>query len=222
MAGPTDRPNFALPVFLEPCKAPKLSRLERCDLHDSPRRMHARVSPHFSRQSEAPRGPFPGSKHRPPVPQPRLHRHFPGRKRTRLPYLTCRSSTSAAFLGRETRLPTSTRRSRKEIGRVAITALQTVCGRRPRPTCGGLRERHHGDYRATWGSGAERPVDARRSLALGIRLGWVSSNERGARRSPSGWKGCDTRATTSARFLIMPSMPRGRSYLPRRRGCACT
>jgi TIR domain len=90
-----DRPNFALPVFVEDCKAPSLfANIKRCDLYglsedDASARLRGFLTP-----ATVPVGPikFPGAKKiekdstSPAVPE---HVVFPGRP------MLCRTSQSA-------------------------------------------------------------------------------------------------------------------------------
>src|SRR5262249_52489834 len=61
-AAVTDRPNFALPVFVEPCKASTLfAHLKRCDLHGlSEGDARTRLKTFLDRPAPPPRGIFPG------------------------------------------------------------------------------------------------------------------------------------------------------------------
>jgi hypothetical protein len=58
----TDRPNFAVPVFVEPCKAPTLlAHRKRCDLYGlSEADARARLKTFLEPAAQPPRGIFPG------------------------------------------------------------------------------------------------------------------------------------------------------------------
>jgi hypothetical protein len=62
-AAVTTRPNFLLPVFIEPCEAPTLfALLKRCDLHGrSEEDARACLRDFLKPAAKPPRGPYPGS-----------------------------------------------------------------------------------------------------------------------------------------------------------------
>ncbi len=74
-AAVTRRPNFALPVFIEPCESPiLLAPLKRCDLHGiTEGEARTRLKAFLDPAKKPPRGPFPGAQHhhRSRRPQPR-------------------------------------------------------------------------------------------------------------------------------------------------------
>jgi TIR domain len=59
----TAKPNFVLPVFVEPCKPPKLfAPLKRCDLHGiTEDEARARLKAFLEPAKKPTKGPFPGS-----------------------------------------------------------------------------------------------------------------------------------------------------------------
>jgi hypothetical protein len=61
-ASVTGKPNFVLPVFVEPCKAPKLfAPLKRCDLHGiTEDEARTRLKAFLDPAKKPPKGPFPG------------------------------------------------------------------------------------------------------------------------------------------------------------------
>jgi hypothetical protein len=64
-------------------------------------------------------------------------------------------------------------------GRVAITALHGLRGIGKTTLAAAYAERHRGNYRATWWIRAQSESGMRADLvALGIRLGWVSADDK--------------------------------------------
>ena len=64
-------------------------------------------------------------------------------------------------------------------GHVAITALHGLRGVGKTTLAAAYAERHRGDYRATWWIRAQTEPTMRADLvALGVRLGWVSAEEK--------------------------------------------
>jgi hypothetical protein len=159
----TDRPNFLLPVFIEPCEAPTLfAPLKRCDLYglaegDAQARLRAFLSP----AAKPPRGAFPGSKP-PPL--------FPGKAAlSNIPI-----SVPRYFLGRNEALAEITTTLARADGRAAITTLHGMRGVGKTTLAAAYAEQHRGDYRATWWVRAQTEPSMRADLvALGVRLGWV-------------------------------------------------
>jgi hypothetical protein len=81
-AAVTRRPNFALPVFVEPCEVPILfAPLKRCDLHAiTEDEARARLKAFLEPARKPPRGPFPGGARSPAAPTSTAPRPvFPGK-----------------------------------------------------------------------------------------------------------------------------------------------
>jgi len=80
-AAAKDRPNFALPVFVEPCEAPTLfAHLKRCDLHGvTEDEARARLKAFLEPAQKPPRGPFPGTGKSTVGPATTTPPPFPGR-----------------------------------------------------------------------------------------------------------------------------------------------
>jgi hypothetical protein len=99
------------------------------------------------------------------------------------------------FLGREDALGAiETALSRHE-GRVAITALHGLRGVGKTTLAAAYAERHRGDYRATWWIRAQTESTMRADLVgLGVRIGWVTADDRRSRRLLPWRNGCATRA----------------------------
>jgi hypothetical protein len=122
-----NRPNFALPVFVEDCKAPGLfANIKRCDLHglledDSRARLAA-----FMKPAVKPTGPvsFPGTAE-PARDLLKASVSFPGDPRalSNIPITIPRF-----FLGRDEVLAEVKTALAREQGRVAITALHGMRG----------------------------------------------------------------------------------------------
>jgi TIR domain len=71
-AAVTTRPNFVLPVFIEPCEAPTLlAPLKRCDLYDlGEKDARARLKSFLAPAAKPTHAPFPGSVTRAPAAFP--------------------------------------------------------------------------------------------------------------------------------------------------------
>jgi tetratricopeptide (TPR) repeat protein len=176
----TERSNFALPVFVEPCEAPRLfAPLKRCDLYgvaeqDARARLKAFLEPAIRPPHPL---PFPGgSKSRsdaapvPPSPP------FPG-KTAALTNIPIR--VPLHFLGRDDALATIEASLRRDDGRVVITALHGLRGVGKTTLAAAYAERHRANYRATWWIGAQTESTLRADLmALGVRLGWINTDEK--------------------------------------------
>ena len=172
-AAATDRPNFAVPVFVEPCKAPTLfAHLKRCDLYDlSEGDARARLKTFLEPAAKPPRGIFPGGAKAlsgmasaPPS--------FPGKAAlSNVPI-----AVPLHFMGREDALAAIETALQRYEGRVAITALHGLRGVGKTTLAAAYAERHRGDYRATWWIRAQTEptlradlVGARRAAGLGRR-----------------------------------------------------
>jgi tetratricopeptide (TPR) repeat protein len=185
-AAATERPNFAVPVFIESCEAPTLlGPIKRCDLYGlSEDEARARLVD-FLKPAAKPIGPvlFPGAKKTAAsggAQPPRAPVAFPGQT-------TARASTISNipinvprhFLGREAALAAIEAELRSNSGRVAITALHGLRGVGKTALAAAYAARRAGDYRATWWIRAETESTMRADLVgLGVRLGWVAADEK--------------------------------------------
>ena len=80
-------------------------------------------------------------------------------------------------------------------GRVAITALHGLRGVGKTTLAAAYAERHRADYRATWWIRAQTPDTSRADLvSLGVRLGWVTADEKEEPALETCATGCGTRA----------------------------
>jgi hypothetical protein len=173
-AAVTDRPNFAVPVFVEPCKAPTLfAHLKHCDLYGL---SEADARPHLKTFLEPaatpPREIFPrGAKAF--SGWPALRRRFPARPLSNVPI-----AVPLHFMGREGacryRDGAPARRGRRRhhcAARMRGVNQDDARGR----LCG----YHRSDYRATWWIRARRSPLRADLAGLGIRLGWIGADEEG-------------------------------------------
>jgi tetratricopeptide (TPR) repeat protein len=167
------KPNFVLPVFVEPCKAPRLfAPLKRCDLHGiTEEEARARLKAFLEPAKKPPKGPFPGGT-RPrsaptaTVPPP----SFPG-ARVALSNIPIR--VPLHFIGRDAALA--------EIGealkRHALTVVHGLRGAGKTTLAAAYAEKCRGEYRATWWIRAQTDSTMRADLvALGVRLNWVGAD----------------------------------------------
>jgi TIR domain len=173
-AAATNRPNFLLPVFVEPCEAPTLfAPLKRCDVYslgevDARARLKTLLAP----AAKPPRGAFPGSTSSSPSAAPAS---FPDK--TALSNIPIRIPEH--FLGRDDALAAIETALARYEGRVAITALHGLRGVGKTTLAAAFADRHRGDYRATWWIRAQSQTSMRADLvALGIRLGWVGADDK--------------------------------------------
>ena len=175
-AAVTDRPNFAVPVFVEPCKAPTLfAHLKRCDLYGlSEGDARARLKTFLEPAAKPPRGIFPGGAKAlsgmasaPPS--------FPGKAAlSNVPI-----AVPLHFMGRDEALAAIETALQRNEGRVAITALHGMRGVGKTTLAAAYAECHRSDYRATWWIRAQTEPTLRADLVgLGIRLGWVGADEK--------------------------------------------
>jgi hypothetical protein len=150
-AAASTRPNFALPVFIEPCEPPiLLSHLKRCDLHGLSEGQARATLTEFLK---------PAKLRRPAGPPP-----FPGGA----PSMTATSTAPIVFpgkayalsnippviplhfLGRDDSLAGIEAALKGKQRRVAITALYGLRGVGKTVLAAAYADRHRGDYRATW------------------------------------------------------------------------
>lgn len=177
-AAATERPNFALPVFIQDCKAPTLlAQFKRCDLwglgeDDARARLAGFLAP-----AARPTGamPFPGGA---PVAKSVLARPgavaFPG-GRFALSNIPIRLPLH--FLGRDDALAAIEKSLKRDQGRVAITAVHGLRGVGKSTLAAAYAELHRGDYRATWWIRAQTEPTMRADLvALCVRLNWVGAD----------------------------------------------
>jgi tetratricopeptide (TPR) repeat protein len=176
-AAAEDRPNFVLPVFIEPCEVPILfAHLKRCDLHGiTEEEARARLKAFLETPGKPPRGPFPGgvrSSRGPATTPPPL---FPGKiALSNVPIRVPR-----LFLGRENELADITTALAQGDGRVAITALHGLRGVGKTTLAAAYADRHRGDYRVTWWIRAQTEVGMRADLVgLGVRLAWIGADDK--------------------------------------------
>jgi hypothetical protein len=170
-AAATDRPNFALPVFVEHCEAKTLfAHVKSCNLYNvSEEQALARLKA-FLEPAGKPTRPtaFPGEvTHSSGQISGRPPREFPGRL-SNVPI-----SVPLHFMGRDDALAAIKNALLRYDGRVAITALQGLRGVGKTTLAAPYAERHRGNYRAIWWIRAQAESTLRADLvALGIRLGW--------------------------------------------------
>jgi tetratricopeptide (TPR) repeat protein len=159
-AAASERPGFALPVFVEACKAPTLfAHLKRCDLYglseqDARARLKAFLAP---AGKPTQRAAFPGASaalSNIPITVPRP---FVGQD-------DLLETIEAALGGAQSRVVITTPHGLRGVGKTTLAAAYA--------------ERHRGDYRATWWIRAQTPDGLRTDLiALGVRLGWIPADE---------------------------------------------
>ena len=175
-ASVTDRPNFALPVFIAPCKAPPLfAPLKHCDLYgvnevDARARLKAFLEP----ARKPPRGPFPGGT-KLSIGPTTVGPMFPGK----IALSNVPIRVPLHFLGRDDALAAIDTALAGDGSRVAITALYGLRGVGKTTLAAAYAELHRGDYLATWWIRAQTEPTMRSDLVgLGIRLGWVGTDEK--------------------------------------------
>jgi tetratricopeptide (TPR) repeat protein len=170
-AAASRRPNFALPVYVEPCEAPILfGPLKRCDLHGiTEDEARARLKAFLEPARKPPRGPFPGGVKSPTTPTP-TRPPFPGN----IALSNVPIRVPEHFLGRDDALAAIGTSLKRFEGRVAITAVHGLRGVGKTTLAAAYAEKHRGDYRATWWIRAQTEPTMRADLvALGVRLQWV-------------------------------------------------
>ena len=166
-AAATNRPNFALPVYIEPCEAPTLlAPIKCCDLYGIPEEdARARLAAFLEPATKSQRGQFPGSfkpSLGPTAAQSGVR--FPGKAAENTALSNVPIRVPFHFLGRDNALADIRTALGRAEGRVAVTALHGLRGVRQDNT----RSRV---CRATSGrlpsdlvdQGANRAHDARRS-----------------------------------------------------------
>jgi hypothetical protein len=168
------RPNFVLPVFVEPCEGPTLfAMLKRCDLHGlGEADARARLKNYLAPAAPPTHAPFPPSTLRAGAPAP-----FPGT--SALSNIPIR--VPLHFMGRDDALSAIEAALKRYEGRVAITALHGLRGVGKTTLAAAYAERHRGGYRATWWIRAQATSSMRADLvALGVQLGWVGLDDFGS------------------------------------------
>jgi tetratricopeptide (TPR) repeat protein len=200
-AAASERPNFALPVFVESCEVPTLlAHIKRCDLFGlSEEEARASLKGFLASPKKPGRAPFPGAA----KPRLALATPFPGkRSHTNETPRICAlpdgeegsveqgaSSVTAAlsnipirvpthFMGRDDALADIDKALARYKGRVAITALHGLRGVGKSTLAAAYAERHGGDHRATWWIRAQTKSGMRADLtALGVQLNWVAADQ---------------------------------------------
>jgi TIR domain len=183
-AAVTKRPNFVLPVFIEPCEAPTLfAPLKRCDLHGlSEEDARARLKNFLAPAVRPAHAPFPGTVTvSSSMPSTRAPGAFPGRAAlSNIPI-----HVPLHFVGRDDALKAIAAALKGKKGpkgykeRVAITALHGLRGVGKTTLAAAYAERHRDNYRAIWWISAQAKSTMRADLvALGIRLGWVNTDQK--------------------------------------------
>jgi tetratricopeptide (TPR) repeat protein len=176
-AAATTRPNFMLPVFVEPCEAPTLlAPLKRCDLHGlSEEDARACLRAFLAPAVKPPPGPFPGGVKASLSPPFGIPPTFPGK--TALSNIPIRLPLH--FMGRDDALGAIEMALKRYEGRVAITALHGLRGVGKTTLAAAYAERRRADYRATWWIRAQSETSMRADIvALGIRLGWIGADDK--------------------------------------------
>jgi tetratricopeptide (TPR) repeat protein len=180
-AAASTRPNFALPVLIEPCELPiLLAHFKRCDLHGLNEEEARTALTKYLEPAQRPVGPqpFPGSV--PTAPSVTAIStapvRFPGNAYalSNIPL-----AVPLHFVGRDDALAAIETALKGKHGRVAITALHGLRGVGKTVLAAAYAEAHRGDYRATWWIRAQTESTMRADIvALGIRLGWLAANEK--------------------------------------------
>ncbi|MFY9957796.1 TIR domain-containing protein [Bradyrhizobium sp.] len=173
----TERPGFALPVFVEHCETRTLfSQVKRCNLYGaSEEEARARLKAFLEPAGKpAQRAAFPGGvKYSPGTTSTRPPQRFPGTL-SNVPI-----SVPRHFMGRDDALAAIETALKRYEGRVAITALHGLRGVGKTTLAAAYAERRRGDYGATWWIRAQAESTLRADLvALGIRLGWVGADDK--------------------------------------------
>jgi tetratricopeptide (TPR) repeat protein len=183
-AAATDRPNFALPVFVESCEVPTLlAHVKRCDLYEisedeAGAALKAFLTPATKPSSQT---RFPGGKSSVveaaqygPIAFPGRPPASVGKTLSNIPITVPRH-----FLGRDDDLVAITDIFARDKANVAITTLRGMRGVGKTTLAAAYAERHSDDYRATWWVRAQTESTMRADLVgLGVRLGWVAANEK--------------------------------------------
>jgi hypothetical protein len=159
------RPGFVLLVVVQPCKLPTLSdHIRRCELFSVPEDAARLRFREFMTQRTAPEAVA-----------------FPG-KVFAVSNIPIRVPTY--FLGRDDSLAAIEAALQRYEGGVAIVALHGLRGVGKTALAAAYADAHRNDYRATWWIRAQTQPTLRADLvALGVRLGWVGTDDKD-RRSP--------------------------------------
>jgi hypothetical protein len=154
------RARFALFVVVDPCRLPTLSdHIHRCELFGIP--------------EEAARTRF---REFMAAPVPSAAIGFPG---TVSAVANVPIRVPLHFMGRDEALADIETALIRNHGRVAITALHGLRGVGKTTLAAAYADRHRAGYRATWWIRAQTESTIRAGLvALGIRLGWVSTDDK--------------------------------------------
>jgi tetratricopeptide (TPR) repeat protein len=154
------RARFALFVVVDPCRLPTLSdHIHRCELFGIP--------------EEAARTRF---REFMAAPVPSAAIGFPG---TVSAVANVPIRVPLHFMGRDEALADIETALKRNHGRVAITALHGLRGVGKTTLAAAYADRHRAGYRATWWIRAQTESTIRAGLvALGIRLGWVSTDDK--------------------------------------------
>jgi TIR domain len=173
-AAVTKRPNFALPVFVEPCEPPVLfAPLKRCDLYGiTEDEARARLAA-FLAPAAKPEGPIPFPGGAPPKKSDSLRPEavaFPG---ARLALSNIPIRVPLHFLGRDEALA----EIEEKLKGHAVIAVRGLRGAGKSTLAAAFAENHRGDYRATWWIRAQTETTMRADLAaLGLRLNWIGAD----------------------------------------------
>jgi tetratricopeptide (TPR) repeat protein len=181
-AAATNRPNFALPVFVEACEAPTLlAPIKSCDLFGiSEEDARARLAAFLKPAAKSQRGPFPGG-FKPSLGPAAAQSAapFPGKAAENAALSNVPVRVPLHFLGRDDALEDIRAGLARAQGRVAITALHGLRGVGKTTLAAAYAELHRGDYRATWWIKAQTEPTIRGDLvALGVRLGWIGVDDK--------------------------------------------
>jgi tetratricopeptide (TPR) repeat protein len=174
------RPNFLLLAFVEACEPPKLlAPLKRCELFGlTEDEARARFCDYLN-SGTRPAGPvrFPAdpglAKGGGPAATAAL---FPGPQAS-ISNIPLRVPNH--FLGRDALLADIATQLRGTGDSVMVTALHGLRGVGKSTLAAAYAERHRSDYRATWWIRAQAVPSIRADLvALGVRLGWISAEDK--------------------------------------------
>jgi tetratricopeptide (TPR) repeat protein len=183
-AAATDRPNFALPAFVEPCEPPTmLAQIKRCDLYDidedeARERLKAFVAP-----ATKPLGlmRFPGTKRGYASASPSTMVAFPGRSSGDVGAALSNVPIAVPlhFLGRDDDIAAIDAVFAGGKTGAAITTLHGMRGVGKTTLAAAYAERRRSDHRATWWIRAQTESTMRADLVgLGVQFGWVRADEK--------------------------------------------
>jgi tetratricopeptide (TPR) repeat protein len=156
----SSRPGFVLFVAVSPCRLPTLAdHIRRCELYGVPEDAARIRFREFMSKRETPAAvAFPGKVFAVSNIPIRVPGHFMGRDDPL-------AAIEAALAGDQ--------------GLLAVAALYGLRGVGKTTLAAAYAERHRGDYRATWWLKAQTEPTMRAGLiALGVRLNWVTSDEK--------------------------------------------